>query len=109
MATSVHRHECFVVIARIVRLARPLLDHDSLGAAALPGHLRIDVVLPVLASREAMLSISECSPPDVPWRWLAVPFLDLGKNIQRLLRHLGVERNSRSRARRESPTMDRQP
>src|SRR5262245_13927363 len=65
---SVHRRECLVVIARIVRFPCPLLDDDALGAAVLPADLRVDVVLAVAAARQPLLPISEGAAADVAWR-----------------------------------------
>src|SRR5215472_6902948 len=89
---SVHRRERLIVIARIVRLPRPLLDHYALRSAVLPRPLRIDVVLTIVAVRQPALSIAEHTPAHVPRQRLPVPLLDLCEDLAGLLGDLGLAR-----------------
>src|SRR5262249_57136201 len=97
-APSVHRRESLIVVTRIVRLPRSLLDHDALGPAVLPGLLWIDVVLAIRAARQPALAVRERAAADVAPGRLPLPLLDLGQHVARLLGNLDVARDLGGRA-----------
>jgi hypothetical protein len=63
------------MIASVIGLASPLLDHHSFRASIAAGDFWIHIILAIATGRQSAFPILKCSPADIARQWIAVSFL----------------------------------
>jgi hypothetical protein len=76
------------MIAGVIRLARPLLDHQSLRPASAARDSWIHIVFTIAAGGQYPFTVMKRPSTDIPWQWFAMSLLNSFEDL------LGFERRT---------------